>query len=249
MQPPIVWSVPATELTLSPGEICIWKALLDREPDIVRNLAEVLSPDERARATRFHFARDRDRFIVGRGILRELLGAYLRSSPERIHFRYGLQGKPALDSDNGSSAIGFNVSHTRGLALFAFARGRQVGIDLECIRTDFKAEELAQRYFSESEREELSALSAASKAEAFFLCWTRKEAYIKACGEGLHTDLKSFGVTLTPNRPAKFTAGVPSRWQLQAFFAAERCPAAVVYQGTPCPNRFFLYREPLLFAE
>jgi len=241
MQPAIVWSAPPTESTLAPEEICIWKALLDREPGFVRSLVEVLSPDERERATRFHFARDRDRFIVGRGVLRELLGAYLKSSPEGLHFRYGLQGKPALERDNRSPTICFNVSHTKGLALFAFARGRRVGIDLEYIRADFKVEELAQRYFSESEREELSALSASSKAEAFFLCWTRKEAYIKACGEGLHIDLKSFDVTLTPDQPANFTGGVESRWQLNAFFAADRCPAAVVYEGSPCSLRFLLY--------
>jgi 4'-phosphopantetheinyl transferase len=241
MQPPIEWSAAPAELTLSSDEISIWITELDRDQGVVKNLEQILSPEEKVRAARFHFVRDRDRFVVGRGTLRRLLGAYSKLAPEGLRFHYGPQGKPSLDTRDGGSPVYFNLAHTKGLALYAFALTREVGIDLEFIQADFSVEEIARRYFSKSEYDELLALPAECRAEAFFLCWTRKEAYIKARGEGLHIDLKNFDVTLAPNRPARFAGGVESRWQLETFFAAKHCPAAVVYEAPPCSLRYISY--------
>ncbi len=240
---PTLWSTAPTELTLSQNEIAIWRAWLNCDPAFVRELKATLSHDEQSRESRFHFSRDRDRFIVARGILRELLGGYLNVPPGELRLRYGPQGKPALESGNSYAPISFNMSHTHDLAVFAFTSRRQIGVDVERFRTDSDIEEIADRYFSEAERRQLSALPANLKAEAFFLCWTCKEAYIKAREGGLHIELKSFDVTLTPGCAASFTRGVDPSWQIDTFSAAEQCPSAVVYEGPPCTIRFFTHRS------
>ena len=153
---------------------------------VLEKLEASLSPDERSRADRFHFPHDRYRFIAGRGILRALLGAYLDRDPKDLVFRYGPQGKPSLETNEDDHSVSFNLSHKQGLAVYAFARGRRLGIDLESISTAFPGEEIATRFFSPRELEELLALPPEARAEGFFLAWTRKEAYIKAlagCGK------------------------------------------------------------------
>ncbi len=232
------WLSPPARLSLAEDEIAIWQVPLDDEAANVAELEGDLSKDERVRASRFYFPRDRNRFIVARGTLRRLLARYLDMPAGELRFRYGPQGKPAIETSD-SSPINFNVSHTSGLALFGFSSGRTIGIDLERIRCDFRVEEIAKRYFSDSEVKQLLALSQDARAEAFFLCWTRKEAYIKARGEGLHMELNSFDVTLTPGQSAYFACGVDPSWQMEAFWGAEKCPAALVYPGPKCALHFF----------
>jgi len=144
-------------------------------------LARTLSPDECARAGRFRRARDRDRFIAGRGLLRVLLGDVLGRSPSSLRFHYNAHGKPALEG----TTLAFNLSHSDGAALFALAWGRAVGVDIERIRPDITPEALAGRYLSAGEAARLSALPPESRAEAFTRAWVRQEAYLKALGVGL----------------------------------------------------------------
>jgi 4'-phosphopantetheinyl transferase len=193
----------------------VWHAELDREPAAVEELHALLSADERERASRFHFARDRDRYVVGRGVLRALLGDYVRAAPELVRFHYGPQGKPHLATDGPR----FNVSHSGAVALYAFSWSGEVGIDVELFRPEFAREHIAERFFSPAEVATLRSLPDDLQPSAFLTCWTRKEAYIKARGEGLSLPLDRFDVSLHPDEPAAllrtaWSAEEPAQWRL-----------------------------------
>jgi 4'-phosphopantetheinyl transferase len=212
-------------------EIHVWRAILDREEDFRNRLAATLSPDEKARAERFHFERDRNHYIVARGTLRELLAKYLGRAPGELAFSYGDQGKPSLAEETAAGGLCFNVSHSHGLVVYAIARGRNLGIDVELVHAESASEEIARRYFSDAEVNELLSLPPAARAEGFFNCWTRKEAYLKARGFGLQIPLDSFSVSLIPGRAAALLSGVEPGWHLSIFCPAQDYVAAVVYDG------------------
>ena len=216
------WAPPLGTLTLGSNEVHVWQAALDVKASDVQRLQQILSPDERARAGRFYFRKDREHFIVARGVLRVILGRYLGMDPNQIRFSYSPHGKPALAGDSRRNAFHFNLSHSHGLVLYAFTRARELGIDIEHIRPDFASEQIAEHFFSHREVAALRALPAPKQTEAFFNCWTRKEAYIKARGEGLSLPLDQFQVSLVPGEPAALlsTNGDPqetSRWSLQTL--------------------------------
>lgn len=188
-------------LTLSPNQVHVWSANLDESRGAIDRWRDTMSHDELLRSNRFHFEMDRCRFIAARGLLRELLGGYLQSSAREVAFDYRPQGKPVLRHTWGES-IHFNVSHSQGHALFAFSRGRELGIDLERIRSDIDCEQLSERCFSPVERQLLNAVSSHLRRRAFFACWTRKEAYVKATGLGLTLPLEEFDVSVDPGMPA-----------------------------------------------
>jgi 4'-phosphopantetheinyl transferase len=219
-------------------EIHVWHAALDREEKVLGRLESSLSPEEKARADRFHFVNDRNRFVVARGLLRELLGKYLQQAPPDLEFSYGQHGKPSLSGRDASSGLCFNLSHSAGLVVYAIARERNLGIDVEHVRPESAGEDIAKRYFSVCEVSELQTLPADEKVEGFFHCWTRKEAYLKATGMGLQIPLDSFAVSLLPGKPAEFLGGVEPRWHLDAHHPAEGYVAAVVYDGAPCSLKY-----------
>ena len=167
------------------GGVRVWRADLDCPPVGLGALAGTLSGDERARAGRFHQARDRDRFVAARGLLRVLLGDALGCPPHGLRFRYNPYGKPALATDGDGARLGFNLSHSGGAALFALAWGRAVGVDIERIRPQFAAESLAERFLSPAEAAALRSLPPARRPDAFTQAWVRREAYGKALGAGL----------------------------------------------------------------
>jgi 4'-phosphopantetheinyl transferase len=171
--------------------------------------------------------------------LRLLLGRYLRQPAASIAIRKGSHDKPYLSAEAGEQPLRFNVSHSHGLALFAFALQREVGIDLEKLRPDFASEDVAERFFSAREREELRSIPADLRTEGFFLCWTRKEAYVKAHGDGLHIPLDSFDVTLTPGQPAELRSADSARWTLRSFSPAPEYAAAAVAEGSGWTMQFF----------
>lgn len=220
-------------------EIHVWSAALDREEKVLRQLDSTLSPEEKARADRFHFVNDRNRFVAARGLLRELLGRYLRQAPAGLEFSYGKHGKPFLSGENVSSGLSFNLSHSSGMVVYAIARERNLGIDVEHARAESAGEDIAQRYFSAREVSDLRTLLPDARVEGFFLCWTRKEAYLKATGMGLQIPLDSFSVSLLPEKPAQFLGGVESRWHMAAFRPALGYAAALVYDGAPCSIKYF----------
>jgi 4'-phosphopantetheinyl transferase len=201
-------------------------------------LAALLSDDERARATRFVFDRDRRRFIIGRARLRQLLAGRLDVPPGTISFVRGAHGKPALADRFRDSRLCFNLSHCDDLAVYAFVRGRDVGIDVEAVRPLPDADTMASRFFSTDERAAYMALPAGDRALGFFNCWTRKEAFVKAVGDGLSHPLDSFSVSLIPSEPAAIvrvgdTPGAECGWCLESFVPAPLHVAAVVVRTDP----------------
>jgi 4'-phosphopantetheinyl transferase len=191
--PDLDWPLPPEALALARDEVHVWRVSLDQNPVQIRSFRRKLAADEQARAQRFHFERDRDHFTVARGVLRTILGRYLNRAPEILSFCYGSHGKPNLAGESGGAAIRFNLSHSHGIALYAIGRGRELGIDLERIRCDLAVLEIAERFFSREEAARLRAFPRESQHQEFFRCWTGKEAYVKARGEGLSLPLDQRG--------------------------------------------------------
>jgi 4'-phosphopantetheinyl transferase len=236
MSPPnLDWQTSLFPYVLPDHEVHVWRADLNCPPARVHHLQQVLSSDEQERARRFHFERDRRRYIVARGVLRTLLGRYLNLAPTEVEFVYNAWGKPSLIPQHGQATLHFNLSHSGELALYAFARQAEVGIDLELIRPDLDYEQIAEHFFSPHERTALRSLPTAVKGECFFQCWTRKEAYIKAKGQGLSIPLAQFTVSLRPGEPASLLAvqGDPHearRWSFYELVPGSGYLAALVVE-------------------
>lgn len=197
--------------------------------DAVRldRLNATLSPEERERAARFHFPLHRQHFIACRGMLREILSGYLEMAPAEVRFSYNSYGKPATEG----STVRFNVSHSGGWALFAVTEAREVGIDIERIDPRAAQDQIPERFFSPWEVAQLRSLPATQQTDAFFRCWTRKEAYIKARGLGLSLPLNSFDVTLAPGEPAALLRG-GGNYALEELPAPPGFAAAVAAEGS-----------------
>lgn len=218
---------------LSIGAVEIVAAALDITSAQLHRLSLLLSEDERDRAGRYAFERDWRRFVVARGRLRELLAERLDTRPELVELTYGKRGKPALASPLSHGALHFNVAHSGELAVYAFSKSGEVGVDVEALRTLPDADEVAARFFSPREREAYRALDPCHKRMGFFNCWTRKEAFLKALGDGLYHPLDSFDVSLTPGEPARIlrvadAPGEESGWTLESLIPAPGYVAAVV---------------------
>jgi len=183
--------------------------------DTISVSAAMLSESERQRASRFTFERDRRRFIAARATLRRLLAARLGVHPEDVELVYGRHGKPALGGRFANSELRFNVSHCDDLAVYAFVRCREVGVDVEAVRWFADADDVAARFFSKSENKAYAALDSLDKPSGFFNCWTRKEAFIKAIGDGLNHPLQSFDAPRI------------SGWEIENFVPAPGFIAAV----------------------
>ena len=229
-------SAPAQMLTMELDEAHVWRASLLQAKQETARLRQLLTPDEQARAGRFHFQKDRDHFIVARGILRALLGLYLKVEPGRLRFEYSSYGKPRLSKEFDGGALRFNLSHSHERVLYAFARGRELGVDIEYLRQDFACEEIARRFFSPREVADFCSLPLSQRTEAFFHCWTRKEAYVKALGEGLSVPLDEFDVSLLPGEPAALLSNrrrpqEVARWSLQTLDVASVYAAALAVEG------------------
>jgi 4'-phosphopantetheinyl transferase len=227
---------PESHLLLESGEVHVWRAHLYEEPEALAVSRSILAPDERARADRFHFERDRVRFIVARSALRRILNRYLNISPAEIGFSYNQYGKPVLSAEAGEPRLRFNVSHSHECALYAITRDGEVGVDIEFVREDFASLEIAERFFSPREIEMLRRLPEELRTEAFFNCWTRKEAYIKALGEGLSHPLDKFVVSLAPGEPVSLLSHddlpqEPARWSWVELLPGEGYAAALAFEG------------------
>lgn len=233
-----MWCLPSKQLSLGDSEVHVWRAALDETLSTIASFRGLLAVDELAKADRFYFQSDREHFIVAHGVLRSLLGFYLNSAPRRLSFRYSSHGKPALLLEPRPDAIRFNMSHSHGVAIYAFARNREVGIDLEFIRRGVHEDQIAERFFSPREIATLRMVPAALQRFAFFLCWTRKEAYIKARGEGLSLPLNQFDVSLAPGEPAALLGTRPDpleagRWSLvDLSYGLPGYAAALATEGT-----------------
>ncbi len=223
----------SNNITLAKDEVHIWRAGL--EVNDIQSLQQTLSIDEGKRAERFRFQKDRKHFIVARGFLRKILSRYLGASPSDLHFCYGANGKPALTKAFDGDKLKFNLSHSHGVALYAITLNRNIGVDIERIRIDFDCEQIAQQFFSPREKAILAKLPNNIKHEAFFTCWTRKEAYIKANGQGISLPLEQIDVTFAPGEPAalldaKWDSQEARRWSLQNIVINQNYAAAVAVE-------------------
>ncbi|MCB0209723.1 MAG: 4'-phosphopantetheinyl transferase superfamily protein [Anaerolineae bacterium] len=239
-----LWRRPPSGLTLAHDQVHLWKVWLEVSEADRHELAQILSSSERERAARFHFARDRERFIVGRGALRVILAGYQDIRPDQVEFCYGEHKKPALVSRQHN--LEFNISHSHTLLLVAVSLGRTVGVDVEHIRPFDDFEGLAARFFSSAEKEALAAVPKPFRLQAFFTCWTRKEAFIKALGQGLYYPLDHFDVSLKPGEPAALLRvqedpQAVTQWTMQAVAPASGYVGALVVERGPCELKFWQY--------
>jgi 4'-phosphopantetheinyl transferase len=214
------WESPPLQPVLKAGDIHIWRISLHTASTQAQRLYWQLSNDELSRAQHFHFRQDRDNFVVVRSMLRILLGAYLQIVPQEIKFQYSVLGKPTLHMNQIDATLNFNLSHSRELALLAFTYNEAVGIDLEYIRPEIVGEQIAEQFFSVQETATLRGLPNNLQSAAFFNCWTRKEAFIKATGDGLSRPLDQFSVSLAPGEPARLLniygkPQEPSNWHIE----------------------------------
>lgn len=226
-------------LELGADEVHVWLARLDDYA--ADSLRPLLRDDELSRATRFHFNKDRNHFIVARGWLRKLLAAYLGVGARELRFSYADKGKPSLEEQG---PLNFNLAHSHGMAIYGFSRNREIGVDLEFIREELADEKIAERFFSQREIEELKRLPAELRKQAFFDCWTRKEAYIKARGAGLSMPLDEFDVSLRPGEAAALLRnhkepGEVTRWSMQSVSVPAGFVAALVVSGHSWQLRTF----------
>jgi 4'-phosphopantetheinyl transferase len=221
---------------LPPDEVHVWRASLDGAAEDAATMTELLAADEKERAATFFRPRDREQFVVTRGLLRIILGRYLENDPSSLRFVKNEYGKPFLAQDGGA-ALSFNVSHSGNMAVLAFSRGRALGVDIERLNAALDCDRLATHLFSPNELGQLARFTdAEERVAAFFRCWTRKEAYIKGQGMGTVLGLQSFDVTLGLDEPARLLAtrpdpGLAERWQLRNLQVAQGYVAALAVEG------------------
>lgn len=231
-----MWTDPPETAELREGEVHLWRAELNAPQAWTDQAYETLASDEKERAERFIREEHGQRFTVARGTLRILLGIYTGRAPAQIAFVYGKDEKPALAPSTGD--VEFNVSHSGDLALLAFSRDHIVGVDLESYREKLEIEKIARRYFSPAETQTLVDLPAHKQEEAFYRCWTRKEAYIKAKGDGMRIRLDAFDVSFSPGEAPKLLRSSEGQAECDAWTVYDidverkNFAAALVTRGT-----------------
>ena len=237
----IRWKIPPSTLVLLDQEIHIWQASLDQLPATLARFSETLSEDEQTRARRFHFERDREHYIAGRGILRQVLGQYLGLAPEKVEFVYGDHGKPALPGD---SPLRFNLAHSNDRMLLAVTLRHEIGIDLEYLHLIPEADGIAKNYFTKAENKAMRSLPESQKLEGFFAHWVCKEAYLKALGDGLAKPLEAFEVLPTIRKPQGLlkVADQPEeskRWHFQVLRPMDGYIAALAVEQKDLKNVYW----------
>lgn len=230
-----IWQLPPDQLELPSDSVHVYAGLLDLGPSQIQELRKVLSEDELERAGRFHFDIHRIRYIAGRGQLRLLLGRYLAVDPTTIRFEYSKYGKPSLAPPFDATGLYFNLGHSDQLALYVFAWHRNLGIDLEYKERrpvpDFTG--ICEHFFSPTEQAFLRATPPWNQKDVFYRCWTRKEAYLKASGEGLSRALDTFDVSLEPNEPVRLLRVKDEPEELERW-TMQKLEMPDDYAGTIC---------------
>lgn len=232
------WVEPPVPVVLDDGLVDVWRLELEQPAEVVAHFEQLLSSDEVERAERFRVRADRRAYVLTRGVLRSLLARYLDHSgvnAEKIPISVGPWGKPTLGFSRMSNhaRIEFNVSHSNDLALLAFARDASVGADVERLRIDYEAHSRARRFFTELEFDAIESLPEAEQVHAFFRCWTRKEAFMKATGKGFHLGMDSFSVSVGDDQPRilEYLDGVADEWQVYSVEVGGDYAASVVVRS------------------
>lgn len=217
--PAVLAKIPL-DLNFKLGEVHIWFGALHQTVSELYRFNQTLSVEERMRAGRFHFQKDRKRFIARHGMLRMILGCYFGVEASELRFCHGANGKPAITETSCNKPIQFNLSHSNGFAILAFARNLEIGVDIEYIHDFSEMDQIAESFFSIKENEVFRSLPEIQKKEAFYKGWVCKEAFVKALGDGLSCPLDKFDVSLVPGEPAKLLSiegdsREASRWSIQ----------------------------------
>ncbi|GJM16812.1 MAG: hypothetical protein DHS20C13_21390 [Thermodesulfobacteriota bacterium] len=224
------WLRPPKAPELLPNEIHIWRTYLYFNGHSTNHFYSILSEDEKSKANRFRFEKDKKRFVITRGLLRETLGLYLEIDSKDLDFNYNKYGKPSL-TNPGKSRLEFNLSHSGDVILYSFAKERKLGIDVERLRPIKKAQKIVERFFSEKEQQYYNTQNATEKDSTFFKLWTYKEAYTKAKGLGLALPLNQFDVPLS-NRPLPPNSSYTTQWTWQEINLAPDYVAAIAVEGS-----------------
>ncbi len=224
------------DMTLIKDNIDVWCVSIDVDESVLYSLMRTLSEEEREKARRMKIEKPRKYYMASRGLLRQILAAYVKQAPELLEFEYGPNGKPTLSEKFDNSGIKFNVSHSHGLALCCVTREREIGADIEKMRDDVEITDISKRFFSSREHEELIKLPVDDQKRGFYNCWTRKEAYLKATGQGLTFPLSQFDMSLTPGEPAVMIAhqsdpGQVSMWSIVDLDVGPDYAAAIAVEG------------------
>lgn len=233
------WNTPPQQIIIPPRDIHVWRINVNDYSNYLANFYKLLSYDEHKRTSQYHFEKDRKNFIIARGILRSIISRYLLITPEEIKFSYNAYGKPYLNPKN-NGPLYFNISHSADLILYIFSKNNEVGIDVENIHPIDNFENIAEQFFSPRENIKLKSVPASLRLNSFFKCWTRKEAFIKAIGNGLSYPLHEFDVSLLPNEPATLLKVqrdpyLSSQWSLKALTPYPGYEAAFIFK-VPCEN-------------
>ena len=229
-----MWPAAPAELPALERTVHVWAVRLDDARVDVDGGRELLSPDERDRAERFHFEQHRRRFLIAHIALHWILGRYLQIAPARLYFDLGSNGKPKLPPALANSGIEFNLSHSNDLALLAVNLIGEVGVDIEYVKPGFKFEEIAERFFTAREAAVLRGLPSELQRQAFFKCWTCKEAFLKAKGTGLSGKLDEVEITLSASDEVRIRADVAG-WSLAELNPIDAYEAALVVASPPVP--------------
>lgn len=239
------WSQPPANAALFEDDVHLWYSSLDIPAAALPRLYATLDSNERARAECYCFEVERVRFVVGRGLLRRILGRYLDVEPSDLRFEYSSRGKPSLREGFGGR-IRFSLAHSGGYAIYAITLNRRIGVDLERIVPVVELEQIANRFFSDREKTALQALAGDEQHETFFKIWTAKEAYLKACEKSLANPLSVVDVPVEPIAPCSLRICCDmredSRWSLEQLRPASDFMAALVVEG--CNYRLACWRWP-----
>ena len=243
-----LWSPAPKDLILADNEVHVWRAQLELPSSQVQRLRGILTDDELNRARRFFFEIDRQRFIAARGTLRSILSRYITIYPSHLRFYYNQYGKPFLAPEFSSYLLNFNLSHSGSMSLYAITRNMEIGVDVERVRSDFEYEEIAKRFFSVNEVAILRTIPTEKKLEAFYNCWIRKEAYIKAHGKGLSMPLDSFDVSFARWEPSivlstKDESQESSPWTFLGLKPDPGYRGALAVKGIGCRFRYWEWNQ------
>jgi len=233
-----VWSTGPTAPVLGEDELHVWRVALPptSAEEHIASLHQLLSAEEEERLNKFRVGEVRNRYVTSRGMLRVLLGLYLREAPGQLHLRHDPHGKPILSQPAETLPLAFSVSHSGAWLLFAFARRSGVGVDVEQVKGERRVTEIAERFFASDEYERIIACTGAAQARAFYRLWVRKEAYAKATGERLLDALKQsvreLGLAGEESRTSKGSdEGGKAYWSQFSLSVGEDYEAAVIAQG------------------
>jgi 4'-phosphopantetheinyl transferase len=241
------WLAPPSGLRLGVDEAHVWRAYLNESEAMLSNARALLSDDERERADRFHFKKDRDRFIVARAALRDILSRYLHVAAAEIKFCYNKYGKPALRDEFGGEGLSFNLAHSNEIALYVIAQAKWVGIDVEHVRELDDFESIAEQFFSKDEVSAFKNIAGNLRATAFFNYWTHKEAYVKAQGEGLSRPLDSFTISFVEGQRATILDmddefHESSKWSLFSLSPGTGYVGALIVEGSISRLKFWQWQ-------